>query len=85
MAKVNVSKEEVEMAIRGLANIITIKHRYREVKMPKLDIDMIREVLHKLEAPFQEKSKMIDYKYNKIIRESEDKQPRIGNCECCDD
>ena len=77
MAKVNLSKEEVEMAIKGLTNIVTIKHRYREVKMPNLDIDMIREVLHKLEAPFIEK-------YNKIIRDSEDKQPRIGNCECCD-
>jgi hypothetical protein len=46
--------------------------------MPNLDIDMIREVLHKLETPFQEK-------YNKIIRDSEDKQPRVGNCECCND
>lgn len=78
MAKVNLSKEEIEMLLKGLANLITIKHRYREVKMMNLDIDMIRDILHKLENPFQSR-------YNEIIRNSEDKQPRIGNCECCDD
>ncbi len=78
MAKVNLNKEEIEMLLKGLANLITIKHRYREVKMMNLDIDMIRDILHKLENPFQSR-------YNEIIRNSEDKQPRIGNCECCDD
>jgi hypothetical protein len=78
MAKVNLSKKEIEMLLKGLANLITIKHRYREVKMTNLDIDMIRDILHKLENPFQNK-------YNEIIRNSEDKQPRVGNCECCDD
>ncbi len=78
MAKVNLSKEEIEMLLKGLANLITIKHRYREVKMMNLDIDMIRDILHKLENPFQSR-------YNEIIRNSEDKQPRVGNCECCDD
>lgn len=78
MAKVNLSKEEIEMLLKGLANLITIKHRYREVKMMNLDIDMIRDILHKLENPFQSR-------YNEIIRNSEDKQPRVGNCECCND
>ena len=78
MAKVNLNKEEIEMLLKGLANLITIKHRYREVKMMNLDIDMIRDILHKLEYPFQSR-------YNEIIRNSEDKQPRVGNCECCDD
>ena len=78
MAKVNLSKEEIEMLLKGLANLVTIKHRYREVKMMNLDIDMIRDILHKLENPFQSR-------YNEIIRNSEDKQPRVGNCECCDD
>ena len=77
MAKVNLSKKEIEMLLKGLANLITIKHRYREVKMMNLDIDMIRDILHKLENPFQNR-------YNEIIRNSEDKQPRVGNCECCD-
>jgi transposase len=78
MAKVNLSKEEIEMLLKGLANLVTIKHRYREVKMMNLDIDMIRDILHKLENPFQSR-------YNEIIRNSEDKQPRVGNCECCND
>lgn len=78
MAKVSLSKEEIEMLLKGLANLITIKHRYREVKMMNLDINMIRDILHKLENPFQNR-------YNEIIRNSEDKQPRVGNCECCDD
>ena len=78
MAKVNLNKEEIEMLLKGLANLITIKHRYREVKMMNLDIDMIRDILHKLENPFQSR-------YNEIIRNSEDKQPRVGNCECCND
>ena len=78
MAKVNLSKEEIEMLLKGLANLVTIKHRYREVKMMNLDIDMIRNILHKLENPFQSR-------YNEIIRNSEDKQPRVGNCECCND
>jgi hypothetical protein len=78
MAKVNLSKEEIEMLLKGLANLVTIKHRYREIKMMNLDIDMIRDILHKLENPFQSR-------YNEIIRNSEDKQPRIGNCGCCND
>jgi hypothetical protein len=39
---------------------------------------MIREVLYKLENPFMQKE-------NKIIRGLEDRQPRVGNCDCCDD
>jgi hypothetical protein len=80
MAKVNLSKEEVEEVLSALANLITIKHRYRDIHLD-VNVEMIREVLHKLENPF-----MVDYnKQNKIIRGLEDKQPRIGNCECCDD
>lgn len=77
MAKVNLSKEEVEEVLNALANVITIKHRYRDIHLD-VDIEMIREVLRKLENPFMNKE-------NKIIRGLEDKQPRIGNCECCDD
>ena len=77
MAKVNLSKEEVEEVLSALANVITIKHRYRDIHLD-VDIEMIREVLRKLENPFMNKE-------NKIIRGLEDKQPRIGNCECCDD
>jgi hypothetical protein len=79
MAKVNLSKEEVEVLI-ALANVITIKHRYRDVYLnnSRLNIEMIREVLYKLENPFMQKE-------NKIIRGLEDRQPRVGNCECCDD
>ena len=80
MAKVNLSKEEVGEVLSALANLITIKHRYRDIHLD-VNIEMIREVLHKLENPF-----MVDYnKQNKIIRGLEDKQPRIGSCECCDD
>ena len=80
MAKVNLSKEEVGQVLSALANLITIKHRYRDIHLD-VNIEMIREVLRKLESPF-----MVDYnKQNKIIRGLEDKQPRIGNCECCDD
>tara|TARA_R100000742_G_C4279638_1_gene104902 strand:- start:10483 stop:10725 length:243 start_codon:yes stop_codon:yes gene_type:complete len=80
MAKVKLSKEEIEMVLKALANIITIKHRYSGINVD-LDTDVLRQVLHKLENPF-----MVDYnKQNKIIRGLEDKQPRIGNCECCDD
>lgn len=77
MAKVNLSKEEVEEVLNALANVITIKHRYRDIHLD-VDIEMIREVLRKLENPFMKKE-------NEIIRGLEDKQPRIGNCECCDD
>ena len=77
MAKVNLSKEEVEEVLSALANVITIKHRYRDIHLD-VNIEMIREVLRKLESPFMQKE-------NKIIRGLEDKQPRIGNCECCDD
>ena len=77
MAKVNLSKEEVEEVLSALANVITIKHRYRDIHLD-VNIEMIREVLRKLENPFMNKE-------NKIIRGLEDKQPRIGNCECCDD
>tara|TARA_R100000995_G_scaffold74809_1_gene43964 strand:- start:40 stop:273 length:234 start_codon:yes stop_codon:yes gene_type:complete len=77
MAKVNLSKEEVEEVLSALANVITIKHRYRDIHLD-VNVEMIREVLRKLESPFMEKE-------NKIIRGLEDKQPRIGNCECCDD
>jgi len=77
MAKVNLSKEEVEEVLSALANVITIKHRYRDIHLD-VDIEMIREVLRKLENPFMNKE-------NEIIRGLEDKQPRIGNCECCDD
>lgn len=77
MAKVNLSKEEVEEVLSALANVITIKHRYRDIHLD-VDIEMIREVLRKLENPFMKKE-------NEIIRGLEDKQPRIGNCECCDD
>ena len=80
MAKVNLSKEEIEQVLIALANVITIKHRYRDVYLnnARLNIEMIREVLHKLENPFTEKD-------NKILRGLEDNQPRVGNCECCDD
>jgi len=77
MAKVNLSKEEVEEVLSALANIITIKHRYKDIHLD-VDIEMIREVLRKLENPFMKKE-------NKILRGLEDKQPRVGNCECCDD
>lgn len=77
MAKVNLSKEEVEEVLSALANVITIKHRYRDIHLD-VNIEMIREVLRKLENPFMNKE-------NEIIRRLEDKQPRIGNCECCDD
>ena len=77
MAKVNLSKEEVEEVLSALANVITIKHRYRDIHLD-VDIEMIREVLRKLESPFMNKE-------NEIIRGLEDKQPRVGNCECCDD
>jgi len=77
MAKVNLSREEVEEVLSALANVITIKHRYRDIHLD-VNVEMIREVLRKLESPFMEKE-------NKIIRGLEDKQPRIGNCECCDD
>lgn len=77
MAKVNLSKEEVEEVLSALANVITIKHRYRDIHLD-VDIEIIREVLRKLENPFMKKE-------NEIIRGLEDKQPRIGNCECCDD
>jgi len=77
MAKVNLSKEEVGEVLSALANLITIKHRYRDIHLD-VNIEMIREVLRKLESPFMERE-------NKIIRGLEDKQPRIGNCECCDD
>jgi hypothetical protein len=77
MAKVNLSKEEVEEVLSALANVITIKHRYRDIHLD-VDIEMIREVLRKLENPFMKKE-------NEIIRGLEDKQPRVGNCECCDD
>ena len=77
MAKVNLSKEEVEEVLSALANVITIKHRYRDIHLD-VNIEMIREVLRKLENPFMNKE-------NKILRGLEDKQPRIGNCECCDD
>jgi len=77
MAKVNLSKEEVEEVLNALANVITIKHRYRDIHLD-VNIEMIREVLRKLENPFMNKE-------NKILRGLEDKQPRIGNCECCDD
>ena len=77
MAKVNLSKEEVEEVLSALANVITIKHRYRDIHLD-VNIEMIREVLRKLESPFMQRE-------NKIIRGLEDKQPRIGNCECCDD
>jgi hypothetical protein len=80
MAKVNLSKEEVEQVLIALANVITIKHRYRDVYLnnSRLNIEMIREVLYKLENPFMQKE-------NKIIRGLEDRQPRVGNCDCCDD
>jgi len=77
MAKVNLSREEVKEVLSALANVITIKHRYRDIHLD-VNVEMIREVLRKLESPFMEKE-------NKIIRGLEDKQPRIGNCECCDD
>ena len=77
MAKVNLSKEEVEEVLSALANVITIKHKYRDIHLD-VNIEMIREVLRKLENPFMNKE-------NEIIRGLEDKQPRIGNCECCDD
>ena len=77
MAKVNLSKKEVEEVLSALANVITIKHRYRDIHLD-VNVEMIREVLRKLESPFMQKE-------NKIIRGLEDKQPRIGNCECCDD
>ena len=77
MAKVNLSKEEVEEVLSALANVITIKHRYRDIHLD-VNVEMIREVLRKLESPFMQRE-------NKIIRGLEDKQPRIGNCECCDD
>tara|TARA_R100001443_G_C3360794_1_gene179018 strand:- start:1424 stop:1663 length:240 start_codon:yes stop_codon:yes gene_type:complete len=79
MAKVNLSKEEIEMVLKALANIITIKHRYIGINLD-LDTDVIREVLHKLENPFVE-----DFKDKEILRSLEDMEPRIGNCECCDD
>ena len=77
MAKVNLSKEEVEEVLSALANVITIKHRYRDIHLD-VNVEMIREVLRKLENPFMKKE-------NGIIRGLEDKQPRVGNCECCDD
>jgi len=77
MAKVNLSREEVKEVLSALANVITIKHRYRDIHLD-VNVEMIREVLRKLESPFMERE-------NKIIRGLEDKQPRIGNCECCDD
>lgn len=77
MAKVNLSKKEVEEVLSALANVITIKHRYRDIHLD-VNVEMIREVLRKLESPFMEKE-------NKMIRGLEDMQPRVGNCECCDD
>ena len=48
MAKVNLSKEEVEEVLSALANVITIKHRYRDIHLD-VNVEMIREVLRKLE------------------------------------
>ncbi len=79
MAKVNLSKEEVEMVLKALANIITIKHRYRNVQLD-VDTDMIRNVLRKLENPFTE-----DLRDKEILRGLEDMQSRTGSCESCDD
>ena len=33
MAKSNLNREEVEMLITSLASVITIKHRYRNIKL----------------------------------------------------
>lgn len=82
MAKVNLSKEEVEQVLIALANVITIKHRYRDVYLnnSRLNIEMIRNVLHKLENPLIE-----DLRDKEILRGLEDMQSRTGSCESCDD
>ena len=73
MAKVNLSKEEVEMVLKALANVVTIKHRYRNVQLD-VDTDMIRNVLRKLENPFTE-----DLRDKEILRGLEDMQSRTGS------
>ena len=79
MAKVNLSKEEVEEVLSALANVITIKHRYRDIHLD-VNVEMIREVLRKLENPFTE-----DLRDKEILRGLEDMQSRTGSCESCDD
>ena len=95
MAHVNLTRKEIVKLTKAISQIASIN---RIVK--KLDVDTLALILWKFENPLSsDKTKEINFKggsynkewknYKKILRASEDShdsfQPRVGNCECCDD
>ena len=77
MARASLTSKEIAELMKGLSQLISVQ---RIVK--NLDVETLTDVIYKFENA--EKSD------KEIIRESEDSydtfvQPRVGNCECCDD
>ena len=84
MAKANLNREEVEMLITSLASVITIKHRYRNIKLDYIDTKMLMGIIDKLENPPKKKNDL------ELLRQSEayhDTTSYLGpqKCEDCND
>ena len=77
MARASLTSKEIAELMKGLSQLISVQ---RIVK--NLDVETLTDVIYKFENA--EKSD------KEIIRESEDSydtftQPRVGNCECCNE
>ena len=77
MARTSLKSKEIAELMKGLSQLISVQ---RIVK--NLDVETLTEVIYKFENAGKSDKE--------IIRESEDSydtfaQPRVGNCECCDE
>jgi|TARA_B100001094_G_scaffold165744_1_gene160418 DNA-binding TFAR19-related protein (PDSD5 family) len=76
MAQASLTSKEIAELMKGISQLVSVK---RIVK--NIDEDTLVDILYK----FENAGKSDD----EILRASEDShdsfQPRVGNCECCDD
>ena len=76
MAQASLTSREIAELMKSISQIVSIKRIVNN-----LDVDTLTRILYKFENAGRSD--------NEILRASEDShdnfQPRVGNCECCDD
>jgi len=76
MAQASLTSREIAELMKSISQIVSIKRIVNNV-----DVDTLTRILYKFENAGRSD--------NEILRASEDShdnfQPRVGNCECCDD
>tara|TARA_R110002012_G_scaffold223935_1_gene395948 strand:- start:138 stop:368 length:231 start_codon:yes stop_codon:yes gene_type:complete len=76
MAQASLTSREIAELMKSISQIVSIKRIVNN-----LDVDTLTRILYKFENAGKSDKE--------ILRASEDShdsfQPRVGNCECCDD